>query len=107
LPQSSSFTLLDNDYMQNDLKKHLEREYSTECRDRYWTILEDLMKELGYRDYLGVQRYRMEHPTDVRLLAMSSYLVDYPSPIGCIRVRSTSWTACAPGARRQFYPTET
>ena len=31
------------------------------------------MKELGYRDYLGaLQRYRMEHPTDVRLLAMSS-----------------------------------
>jgi FMN phosphatase YigB (HAD superfamily) len=72
-------TLLDNDHIQNDLRKHLEREYGTECRDRYWTILEDLMKELGYRDYLGaLQRYRMEHPTDVRLLAMSSYLVDYP-----------------------------
>ena len=37
------------------------------------------MQELGYRDYLGaMQRYRDEHPTDVRLLAMSSYLVDYP-----------------------------
>jgi FMN phosphatase YigB (HAD superfamily) len=72
-------TLLDNEHIQNDLRKHLEREYGTECRDRYWTILEDLMKELGYRDYLGaLQRYRMEHPTDVRLLAMSSYLVDYP-----------------------------
>jgi hypothetical protein len=34
---------------------------------------------LGYRDYLGaLQRYRIEHPTDIRLLGMSSYLVDYP-----------------------------
>jgi FMN phosphatase YigB (HAD superfamily) len=72
-------TLLDNDHIQNDLKIHLEREFGTECRDRYWTILEQLMNQLGYRDYLGaLQQYRMEHPTDVRLLAMSSYLVDYP-----------------------------
>ena len=36
-------------------------------------------EELGYRDYLGaLQRYRIEHPTDIRLLGMSSYLVDYP-----------------------------
>jgi hypothetical protein len=25
-----------------------------------------------------LQRYRIEHPTDIRLLGMSSYLVDYP-----------------------------
>ena len=37
------------------------------------------MQELGYRDYLGaLQQYRVEHPTDVRLLAMSSFLLDYP-----------------------------
>src|SRR5215467_14732288 len=72
-------TLLVNDYIQNDLRNHLEREYGPECRDRYWAILEELMQQLGYRDYLGaLQRYRMEHPTDVRLLGMSSYLVDYP-----------------------------
>ena len=35
--------------------------------------------ELGYRDYLGaLQRYRVEHPQDIHLLTMSSYLVDYP-----------------------------
>ena len=72
-------TLLDNDYIQNDLRSHLEREYGPDSRDRYWAILEELMQQLGYRDYLGaLQRYRMEHPTDVRLLEMSSYLVDYP-----------------------------
>ncbi len=72
-------TLLDNDHIQNDLREHLEREFGATCRDRYWKILEALFEELGYRDYLGaLQRYRIEHPTDIRLLGMSSYLVDYP-----------------------------
>jgi plasmid stabilization system protein ParE len=72
-------TLLDNDHIQNDLREHLEREFGAACRDRYWRILEALFEELGYRDYLGaLQRYRIEHPTDIRLLGMSSYLVDYP-----------------------------
>ena len=72
-------TLLDNDRIQDDLKRHLEREFGALCRDRYWAILEALFVELGYRDYLGaLQRYRTEHPQDVHLMAMSSYLVDYP-----------------------------
>ena len=72
-------TLIDNDHIQSDLKRHLEREFGAACRDRYWAILEDLFAELGYRDYLGaLQRYRVEHPKDIRLLTMSSYLVDYP-----------------------------
>lgn len=72
-------TLLDNDRIQDDLKRHLEREFGVASRDRYWAILEALFVELGYRDYLGaVQRYRVEHPRDVRLMRMSSYLVDYP-----------------------------
>jgi plasmid stabilization system protein ParE len=72
-------TLLENDRIQNDLREHLEREFGAACRDRYWKILEALFEELGYRDYLGaLQRYRIEHPTDIRLLGMSSYLVDYP-----------------------------
>jgi FMN phosphatase YigB (HAD superfamily) len=72
-------TLLDNDRIQDDLKRHLEREFGPATRDRYWTILEALFVELGYRDYLGaLQRYRVEHPHDVHLIAMSSYLIDYP-----------------------------
>jgi FMN phosphatase YigB (HAD superfamily) len=72
-------TLLDNDRIQGDLKRHLEREFGAASRDRYWAILEALFVELGYRDYLGaLQRYRTEHPRDVGLTAMSSYLVDYP-----------------------------
>lgn len=65
-------TLLDNDRIQADLKLHLEREFGAACRDRYWAILEQLFAELGYRDYLGaLQRYRVEHPTDIHLLTMS------------------------------------
>jgi len=72
-------TLLDNDHIQADIKAHLERGYGAACRDRYWAILEDLFNELGYRDYLGaLQRYRVEHPRDMQLLSMSSFLVDYP-----------------------------
>jgi len=84
-PESTVFlvdvdnTLLNNDHIQADLKRHLEREFGAECRDRYWTILEQLFTELGYRDYLGaLQRYRVEQPHDIHLLSMSSYLVDYP-----------------------------
>lgn len=72
-------TLLDNDGIQQDLKDHLERTYGAAARDRYWRILEDLFEELGYRDYIGaLQRFRVEHPREVELLAMSSYLMDYP-----------------------------
>jgi FMN phosphatase YigB (HAD superfamily) len=72
-------TLLDNDRIQADIKTHLAQEYGAACRDRYWAILEDLFAELGYRDYLGaLQRYRVEHPQDMHLLSMSSFLVDYP-----------------------------
>ena len=72
-------TLLDNDRIQNDIKRHLDREFGIPCRERYWAILEQLFTELGYRDYLGaLQRYRVEHPQDIHLLSMSSFLVDYP-----------------------------
>ncbi len=72
-------TLVDNDAIQQDLKDHLERTYGVAARDRYWKILEDLMVELGYRDYIGaLQLFRVEHPNEIELLAMSSFLMDYP-----------------------------
>ena len=72
-------TLLENDRIQNDLKRHIEREFGTECRDRFWTIQEKLFNELGYRDYLGaLQRFRVEHPYEPHLVTAANYLVDYP-----------------------------
>jgi FMN phosphatase YigB (HAD superfamily) len=72
-------TLIGNDGIQQDLKDHLEQAYGPASRVRYWKILEDLFEEVGYRDYLGaLQRYRVEHPRQVELLSMSSFLIDYP-----------------------------
>ncbi|MGE0577903.1 MAG: HAD family hydrolase [Reyranella sp.] len=72
-------TLVDNDAIQKDLRDHIEQVYGTAARERYWRILEDLFAELGYRDYIGaLQRYRVEHPTEIELLAMSHFLIDYP-----------------------------
>ena len=72
-------TLLDNDRVQVDLREQLAREFGTENRDRYWSILEQLRSEVGYVDYLGaLQRYRLDARSDPRLLLISSFLVDYP-----------------------------
>ena len=72
-------TLIDNDRIAADLKRHLTREVGAERQERYWAIFEALRTELGYADYLGaLQRYRIEHPRDPHLLAVSSFLVNYP-----------------------------
>jgi FMN phosphatase YigB (HAD superfamily) len=72
-------TLLDNDGIQQDLKDHLDQTYGLVARERYWRILEDLMVELGYRDYIGaLQKFRVENPREIELLSMSSFLMDYP-----------------------------
>src|SRR5437016_14321008 len=72
-------TLLDNDRVTADLKKHLEREVGPQRAQRYWAHFEQLRDELGYADYLGaLQRYRSEYPRDPRLLTVSRFLVNYP-----------------------------
>src|SRR5881296_173887 len=72
-------TLLDNDHIASDLKRHLEREVGRERQERYWAIFEELRTELGYADYLGaLQRYRVEHPRDSHVLTVSAFMVNYP-----------------------------
>ncbi len=72
-------TLIDNDHIAADLKRHLEREVGRERQERYWAIFEELRTELGYADYLGaLQRYRVEHPRDPHVLTVSSFMVNYP-----------------------------
>lgn len=72
-------TLLDNDRVTQDLKRFLDKEVGTERSASYWKIFEELRGELGYADYLGaLQRYRLLHPYDSHLLAVSTYLVNYP-----------------------------
>ena len=72
-------TLLDNDRVTADLKRHLQREVGPERAQHYWVLFEQLRAELGYADYLGaLQRYRIEYPHDPRLLIVSNFLVNYP-----------------------------
>ena len=72
-------TLLDNDRIAADLREYLTGEVGRGRQEQYWRIFEDLRAELGYADYLGaLQRYRIQHPREPHLLAISSYLVNYP-----------------------------
>ncbi len=72
-------TLLDNDRVSADMRKSLDREVGPERSKRYWEIFEGLRLELGYADYLGaLQRYRMENPRESHVLAVSTFLVNYP-----------------------------
>src|SRR5947208_5047035 len=72
-------TLLDNDRVTADLRRHLEQQVGQERQQRYWDFFEQLRSELGYADYLGaLQRYRIEYPRDPGLLTVSHFMVNYP-----------------------------
>lgn len=72
-------TLLDNDRVIADLRRHLNREVGPERAQRYWAFFEQLRDELGYADYLGaLERYRSVYPCDPRLLTVSRFMINYP-----------------------------
>ena len=72
-------TLLDNDRVAQNLRDFLEKEVGGKRSNRYWEIFEELRTELGYADYLGaLQNYRVEHPYDTHVLAVSTFLINYP-----------------------------
>ena len=72
-------TLLDNDAVIADLRRHLVDAFGVECDERYWAIFEQLRTELGYADYLGaLQRYRIERPREAHVLQISLFLLHYP-----------------------------
>jgi FMN phosphatase YigB (HAD superfamily) len=72
-------TLLDNDRVTADLRRHLEQAIGEERQQRYWDIFEELRSELGYADYLGaLQRFRVENPHEPCLLAVTNFLANYP-----------------------------
>jgi phosphoglycolate phosphatase-like HAD superfamily hydrolase len=72
-------TLVDNDRIAADLRQYLTKEVGEGRQQEYWDIFEQLRAELGYADYLGaLQRYRVKHLREPHLLAVSSFLVNYP-----------------------------
>jgi hypothetical protein len=71
-------TLIDNDRIVADMMRHLERDIGHAHAQRYWEYFEQLRTELGYADYLGaLQRYRVNHPRDFNIIAVSYFLVNY------------------------------
>jgi len=74
-------TLLDNDSVAADLRRHLTEAFGEEREERYWAFFEELRSELGYADYLGaLQRFRLAYPHETGLIQMSTWLIDYPFP---------------------------
>lgn len=72
-------TLLDNDRVTKDLKRFLDKEVGAERSSSYWAIFEELRSELGYADYLGaLQRYRIKHHFSANIIAVSTFMVNYP-----------------------------
>ena len=72
-------TLLDRDGFLADLKIYLEKEIGVAGAQFYWSIFDRLWSKLGYADYLGaLQRYRIKKRHDLRFLAISNFLINYP-----------------------------
>jgi FMN phosphatase YigB (HAD superfamily) len=72
-------TLLDNDQVTADLRRHLASAVGQDRSRRYWELFEQIRDEMGYADYLGaLQRYRLENPHEPQLLAVSYFLLGYP-----------------------------
>ena len=44
-------TLLDNDKVQDEYLQHIKCHFGQQAAERYWTIFQELFKELGYADY--------------------------------------------------------
>jgi FMN phosphatase YigB (HAD superfamily) len=71
-------TLLDNDRVTADLRRHLSRVAGPERQERYWELFEQLREEQGYADYLGaLQRFRAERPNEPALLEVSLFMLGY------------------------------
>lgn len=70
-------TLLENDRIQDDIRRHLEREFAPACRGRYWAIQEELFTQLGYRNYRGPS---------------SAFGSNIPTSPTCCRWPRTWWT---------------
>ncbi len=72
-------TLVDNDHIVADMKSNLALDIGEDQQAQYWEYFEQLRTELGYADYLGaLQRYRINHPRDFKIIAVSYFLINYP-----------------------------
>jgi FMN phosphatase YigB (HAD superfamily) len=72
-------TLIDNDSIIGDLKRHLAKEFTPDHQEHYWRIFDEHRAKYGFADYLGtLQRYRTEHECDPHFIKISLFLLEYP-----------------------------
>ena len=101
-------TLLDNDGVRDGIQDHLEREVEAWRTANGIGRFRHLFVELGYRDYFGaLQRFRVEHPYDVRLLSIGAFLMDYPFADRLYPESLDVLDCLTPGGRRPFCRTAT
>ena len=72
-------TLLDNDRMKADLGEHVRKMFGDEARDQLWALYEEERAKQGYADFLGtLERFRLAHLDDPRVLKLANWVMDYP-----------------------------
>ena len=72
-------TLLDNDRMKSDLGDHVRKLFGEDARDELWALYEEERVKHGYADILGtLEKFRLAHLDDPRVLRFSNWVMDYP-----------------------------
>jgi len=72
-------TLLDNDRFAADLSAWLTARFGEAEQRRYWSLYEELRRQLGYADYLSAaQQFRAGLEQHPYLLELSRELLEYP-----------------------------
>ena len=72
-------TLLDNDRMKADLGDHVQKTFGEEAKDQLWALYEEERVKHGYADFLGtLEKFRLAHLEDPRVLKLSNWVMDYP-----------------------------
>jgi hypothetical protein len=72
-------TLLDNDRMKRDLGDYVNRTFGPGAENELWTMYEEERVKHGYADFLGtLERFRLAHLQDARVLKLANWVMDYP-----------------------------
>jgi hypothetical protein len=78
-PTQSFCSILDNDHVTADLKRHLESEVGHERAQRYRRSSKSLVPSWATPTiWVLLQRYQIEYPRYLRLLAVFYFLIRYP-----------------------------
>ena len=72
-------TLLDNDRMKRDLGDYARKTFGDDAEKELWALYEEERVKHGYADFLGtLERFRLAHLEDTRVLQFANWVMDYP-----------------------------